>query len=152
MVDIPLRAVRESDGGEWLRLRLGLWPETSVEDHRRAMDEILSDPERQETIVAVRPDGGLAGFIELRVRPYADGVSTRPVGYIEGWYLDPDVRRQGIGRRLVELGEAWARARQCVHMASDCALSNDGSRSAHLALGYEESERLIHFRKRLDPV
>jgi len=36
-------------------------------------------------------------------------------------------------------------------MGSDCLLENRESLSAHLAIGYEERERLIHFRKWLRP-
>ena len=36
-------------------------------------------------------------------------------------------------------------------MASDCLLDNEVSRAAHVALGYAEVERLIHFAKRLEP-
>jgi hypothetical protein len=72
------------------------------------------------------------------------------VGYVEGWYVDPDVRRQGIGRRLVEAAERWAAAQGCREMASDAHLGNTVSHAAHEALGFEESERLVHFRKRLN--
>jgi aminoglycoside 6'-N-acetyltransferase I len=34
-------------------------------------------------------------------------------------------------------------------MASDAHLDNAVSHAAHHALGFEESERLVHFRKRL---
>jgi aminoglycoside 6'-N-acetyltransferase I len=69
------------------------------------------------------------------------------VGYIEGWYVAPDLRGMGIGRRLVQAAEDWARSNGCREMASDCTLDNDLSLRAHLALGYEETERLVHFRK-----
>ena len=38
---------------------------------------------------------------------------------------------------------------QNVEMASDAWLVNDGSIAAHLALGYEEVERVVNFRKAL---
>ena len=42
---------------------------------------------------------------EASVRPLADGCTTQPVGYIKGWFVDSDVRRQGVGRKLVEAAE-----------------------------------------------
>jgi aminoglycoside 6'-N-acetyltransferase I len=70
-------------------------------------------------------------------------------GVIEGWYVDADVRRRGVGRALVEAAEAWARSRGCRQMASDAELWNEVSHRAHGALGYEETARLVLFKKDL---
>lgn len=83
------------------------------------------------------------------MRDYAEGCGSRPVGYLEGWYVIPEARRRGIGRALVEAAEAWARARGCTEMASDTELANRLSQMAHSRLGYEETERLVHYRKSL---
>jgi hypothetical protein len=71
------------------------------------------------------------------------------VGYVEGWYVDADVRHQGIGRRLMAAAEQWAVAQGCKEMASDTQIENEVSRTAHQALGFEESSRAVHLRKRL---
>ena len=113
------------------------------------MREILSNPQEFITFVAERPAGGLGAFLEASLRRYADGCDSSPVGYIEGWYVDPDLPRLGIGRQLVQTAEGWAVSRGCQEMGSDCELENQLSWSAHLALGYQEAERLIHFCKRL---
>ena len=89
------------------------------------------------------------GFIEVSVRPYAEECYSGSVGYIEGWYVVPDLRRSGIGRQLVEAGEAWARAQGCREMASDAALDNAGSTTAHEALGYLSVAEIRCFRKEL---
>jgi Acetyltransferase (GNAT) family len=65
--------------------------------------------------------------------------------------VDPDVRRQGIGRKLVVAAERWAAIQGCVEMASDAHLWNTVSHEAHRALGYKEGNRLVHFRKALEP-
>ncbi len=118
--------------------------------HLAEMQGYLQD-ESAVAFVVARPAGGLAGFVEVTIRPHADGCDTSPVGYVEGWYIDADVRLRGLGRRLVRAAERWARERGCREMGSDCLLENEGSRQAHIALGYEERERLIHFRRRLVP-
>ncbi len=87
--------------------------------------------------------------MEVSLRNYAEGCDTSPVGYVEGWYVDPDLRRGGVGALLVQAAEAWALEQGCTEMGSDCYLENEVSRLAHTALGYQEVERLIHFEKRL---
>jgi aminoglycoside 6'-N-acetyltransferase I len=61
----------------------------------------------------------------------------------------PDVRRQGVGGALVKAAEAWAIAHGHTEMASDAPLEIDVSERAHKALGFDEVERAIRFRKAL---
>jgi aminoglycoside 6'-N-acetyltransferase I len=42
---------------------------------------------------------------EASIWHWVDGCATTPVGYLEGWCVDPDVQRQGIGRALVKSAE-----------------------------------------------
>ncbi len=143
-----IRFYQEGDMEEWLRMRLALWPDNTRASMLAEMQEILDDPQ-SATLVAVRANGSLGGFLEAGTRKYADGCDTSPVGYIEGWYVDADLRGQGMGAALVRAAETWARDLGYREMASDCLLENDVSLQAHLALGYEEMERLIHFCKKL---
>ncbi len=143
---LRIRKVEASDRDEWLRMRAALWPDCTPEKHHEEMDEYLRE-KAAVAYVAARHTGGLAGFVEATIRPHADACDTSPVGYVEGWYVDADVRLQGVGRRLVRTAERWARGSGCTEMGSDCLLENDVSLHAHLAIGYEERERLIHFRR-----
>lgn len=150
-LDVHTAVVRQaspSDRAEWLRMRHCLWPEVELEDLRDEMERILADP-LTPVFVMERPDGMLGGFIEAGTRKYADGCSTAPVGYIEGWYVDEDLRGQGMGRMLMRAAEDWAREQGLREMASDTWLDNETSIAAHLKMGYEEVERLIHFAKTL---
>jgi aminoglycoside 6'-N-acetyltransferase I len=143
-----IRLFESDDFEEWLRLRLALWPENNPEEMRAEMQALLEDDD-QAVLVAERPAGGLGGMLEVSLRKYADGCDTSPVGYLEGWYVDLDLRRLGLGSALVRAAEDWARRRGCREMASDTEIANISSLAAHIALGYEEAERLIHFRKTL---
>jgi aminoglycoside 6'-N-acetyltransferase I len=145
-----IREYQPTDLPEWLRMRRALWPEIPAEDEREDAAAWLARPDAV-VLVAVRPDaGGLAGFAELGMRPYADGCDTSPVAYLEGWYVDPDVRRRGVGTALVRAASVWARARGCTEMASDALLENTVSHRAHEALGFVEVERAVHYRKNLE--
>jgi aminoglycoside 6'-N-acetyltransferase I len=146
-----IRLAQPADFPEWLRMRQALWPDCPESDHLQEMGAYFLPGSVDAIFVAERPSGGLGGFLEASLRKYADGCSTSPVGYIEGWYVDADLRRQGVGGQLVMAAEAWAGSQGCTEMGSDCLLENDISLSAHLSLGYEEAERLIHFRKWISP-
>ena len=150
---MSIRAVEPTDAAEWLRMRCALWPDGTPAEHEadiRAYFENSALTPAAVVFVSTRDVGGLQGFVEVGMRPYADGCSTRPVGYLEGWYVDSDVRRQGVGRALVAAAEAWARTQGCREMASDTHLDNMVSRHAHARLGYAEIEHLVHFRKSLN--
>jgi aminoglycoside 6'-N-acetyltransferase I len=99
--------------------------------------------------VSAPDDALLDGFIEVSVRRYAEACHGGRVGYIEGWYVAASRRGQGIGARLVRAAEAWAAEQGCLEMASDAETDNRVSERAHLALGYEDVGRLVHFRKAL---
>ena len=144
-----IRQASLEDKEEWLRMRRLLWPDSPDVEHLQEIQVYFRADAVDIAFVAVRPSGELAGFLEASLRKYADGCSTSPVGYIEGWYVDSDLRRQGLGGLLVAAAEAWALGQGCTEMASDCLLDNHVSLAAHLSLGYEEAERLIHFRKSL---
>ncbi len=120
-----------------------------IDDWFAATENGGTHPVGVAVLVADRGDSALAGFVEIGSRNYAEGCETTPVAYLEGWYVDPDVRRTGLGRRLVQAAETWALTHGYSEIASDTELENKISLQAHLALGYEEVERQICFRKRL---
>lgn len=94
-------------------------------------------------------DGVLIGFAEARLRDYAEECDSSPVGYLEGIYVQPEVRVGGVGRALVGAVEAWARERGCTEMASDREISNETSGAFHLAVGFSEATRIVTYRKDL---
>jgi aminoglycoside 6'-N-acetyltransferase I len=64
-----------------------------------------------------------------------------------GGHVDPDMWRQGVGRALVTAAEVCARSRGCCQVASDVELWNTQSHQAHEAIGYQETGRLVVFKK-----
>ncbi|HWN46542.1 MAG TPA: aminoglycoside 6'-N-acetyltransferase, partial [Steroidobacteraceae bacterium] len=90
------------------------------------------------------------GFIEGSIRSdYVNGTETSPVGFVEGVYVAPPMRRQGVARRLYDAIGDWAKARGCRELASDALLDNESSQRAHRALGFQETERVVYFTKKL---
>src|SRR5262249_49128126 len=138
--------LRPSDKDAWLRMRLALWPDSEPKE----VDEFLAGRAHEPLAVLVAEEpGALVGFVELSIRNIAEGCVTDRVGYLEGWWVDPLVRRRGIGRARVAAGEEWARPQGCTEFASDREIDNTASAAAHTALGFEEVEQLRCFRKPL---
>lgn len=149
---MDIRPVTRADRDEWARMRQALYtdpPVAEIDAWLDARDAGGTHPVGVAVLVAERGNGSLAGFVEIGSRNYAEGCESSPVAYLEGWYVDPDARRKGLGRRLQRAAEDWARANGFSEMASDTELHNDVSLEAHLALGFEEVERQVCFRKRL---
>lgn len=144
-----VRPVAEKDISEWFRLRKLLWDESSDDEHKTEMLDIYEHKETQLVLVAETEDENLIGFLEASIRPFVEDCHSEHVGYLEGWFVKPEYRRYGIGRKLVKAAENWARGKGCEEMASDAEIGNESSLKAHLNLGYEETSRLVHLRKDL---
>ena len=128
-------------------MRSALWPH-GVSEHPHEIDAYLGDSAKGSAVfVAENPSGSLSGFLEARLRNYADGCSTSPVAYIEGWYVDPEVRRSGVGSALLDAAESWGRSLGLTEMASDSDLGTDLGQQAHFARGFQEVGRVVQFRK-----
>ena len=144
-----VREVLADDASEWFRLRKLLWDQSSDDEHRSEMLDIYEHTDTQLILVAETDGGKIIGFLEASIRPYVEDCHSDHVGYLEGWFVEPQYRKNGIGRKLVRTAENWARKKGCTEMASDSEIGNDLSLKAHQTLGYEETSRLVHLRKDL---
>lgn len=147
---MKIRKTNPSDKNELNRLRDALWP-GSPEEHASEIDSYFAGSSSyiEEIFVMERPEGLLGGFIELGIRDYAEGCSEEKVPYVEGWYVDEDLRGSGIGKDLMLAAEEWAREKGFSELASDAGVTNTGSIEAHKTLGFRETVRIVCFIKKL---
>ncbi len=131
-------------------MREALWPGEPGQ-HAGEIEEFFGGRlhEPLAVLIALDESGAAAGFAELSIRNYAEDCVTNRVAYLEGWYVEPHARRQGVGRALVAAAEAWGRAQGCTEFASDALIDNDVSAAAHQALGFTETAQIRCFRKGL---
>jgi aminoglycoside 6'-N-acetyltransferase I len=150
MTTISLRAATPADAEAWLAMRRELWPDHDRQELADAVARFFKGHEAHllEVLLAVSGDR-VIGFAEMNIRPYAEGAETDRVAYLEGWFVAADVRRSGVGAKLIAAAEAWARAQGCVDFASDALFENVVSEKAHKALGFTETEIIRCFYKRL---
>lgn len=130
-----IRAFAPADTDAWAALRAELWPH--------------SIPNVTAVFVAESDARVPVGFLELALRSFSDGCDSMPVPHVEGWYVEPGARGQGVGRALMRAAEEWSKTRGFTELASDTELDNAASLRAHEACGFSEVERLIKLRKPL---
>jgi aminoglycoside 6'-N-acetyltransferase I len=145
---VIIREIVAADRSSWCRLRDALWP-GSLTDHDVETQLYFERPHGQLVVYIAELESRIVGFLELDYRKYAPGCRSSPVPFIEGWYVEPDARGQGIGRALIKAAEGHALAAGHVEIASDAEIENREGIGAHLALGYREVERSVCFRKSL---
>lgn len=141
-----IRRLQERDRQAWLELRIALWPREDTDQFEADITGILAAPETMPAFGAFDGDR-LIGFAEAGERPWGDGCDTAPVGWLEGIYVHPDHRQDGIGRSLVAAVADWAMSRGYSELGSDAAMENDVSLQTHARWGFEETKRIVMFRK-----
>lgn len=148
-----IRPARPRDTAALVRMRRALWPEGSAKEHRSELVRFFRGRSREPlgVLIAESDRGRPVGFAEVSIRAYAEGCRTDRVGFLEGWWVSPGERRKGVGRRLVEAAEGWARKRRCLEFASDALPDNRVSIAAHRALGFADAGTVVCFRKDLAP-
>src|SRR5215467_8926495 len=105
-----VRLMKPSDRRVWAAMRARLWPEHPAEELDSEMDTLLAEGDFW-TFIAEEADGTPAGFAEFSIRKFANGCTSRPVPFLEGIWIEPDYRRQGAGRALIEHAGTFFRER-----------------------------------------
>ena len=94
--------------------------------------------------------GEYLGFINLSLRTdYVQGSSYSPVGYIEGIFVKPKYRKQGVAKELVKHAGKWAKKQGCKELGSDTKLDNTTSQKFHKNLGFKKTSVNIHYIMRI---
>ena len=141
-----MRPPQGSRDRDWLAMRVALWPDGSQAEHLLAMADTLG--RGHYVRLAVTAAGSAVGFVEAARRvDCVNGTTSSPVAFLEGLYVEPGSRRQGVARVLVESVVTWALAQGLSELASDSLLENVPAHAAHRALGFEETERVVYFRR-----
>jgi aminoglycoside 6'-N-acetyltransferase I len=136
---MPVRPMRESDLAEVNALMRALWP-----DYDDDMDD-------EQVLVFERETGGLGAFLSWSIRASAEGIASAPVPFLEGCYVAPDLRQQGVGAAMLREVEQWAIAKGFTELGSDTTADNSISLKSHAAVGFEATTRPYYFRKKLTP-
>lgn len=125
-----------------------LWPNHTMAKMEKEFDEILQSG--RDAVFLAESGSAPVGFAHCSLRnDYVEGAQSSPVGYLEGIFVEEEFRLQGVASALVKACEEWAREEGCVEFASDCTLENELSRQFHAGVGFQESNRIVCFVKKI---
>jgi aminoglycoside 6'-N-acetyltransferase I len=132
-------------------MRYKLWDQLALDEHVEDIGRMLRSGKRFG-YVALVDSHEPAGFAEICIREYANGCTSQPVPFLEGIWVDPRHRRRGAGRTLMTAITADLVAEGFHEICSDAEIRNRRSHQAHRDWGFEETSRVVYFRKQLaDP-
>ena len=133
---------------EVAKLAVLMWSENTVQELMDEFSDMILEGNAQ---FFLKYDQNIpVGFAQCQLRyDYVEGTDTSPVGYLEGIFIMEEFRRKGYAKELLSECEKWAKQKGCREFASDCEIDNESSLGFHMALGFEETNRIICFTKKL---
>ncbi|MDH3243309.1 MAG: GNAT family N-acetyltransferase [Saprospiraceae bacterium] len=146
---IEIQTLDKDNLPDLAHLMVALWPELSfTEAFKDCENKLRSDSEI--TFLSKTWEGSYVGFVTISIRfEHVEGTHSSPVGYLEGIYVKPEMRQQGVARKLFLNAEEWCKKKGCHEMGSDATLDNLVSHRFHFKAGFQEVNRLVCYRKEL---
>lgn len=143
-----VRKATSSDSRILAEMAVQMWDSYTVDELEAEFTETLND---EQSAFFIKYVGALpVGFAQCGLRTdYVEGTDSSPVGYLEGIFVKAEDRGKGIAKELLWNCELWAKNMGCTEFASDCELDNVASLKFHLAMGFDEANRIICFRKKI---
>ncbi len=143
-----IKRAKTEDAKVLADLAIQMWPDHDPEDLKEEFRQLVTNDEAVCFIKYV--DDKPIAFVQCQLRhDYVEGTESSPVGYLEGIFVSDEYRKHGYAAELLSECEKWAKEMGCTEFASDCELDNTDSFRFHMALGFEEINRIICFRKDL---
>lgn len=143
-----IKKATQADALALAELAVKMWRDNTIAElQSEFLDLICND----DAVCFIKYAGNKkAGFAQCQLRnDYVEGTDSSPVGYLEGIFIEPEYRHCGYAKELLSECEKWAKEKHCTEFASDCEIGNDASLKFHLAVGFEEANRIICFRKNI---
>lgn len=146
--DSHVRKATKEDLDAVTHMGILLWPDNDFDELKEEFRVQLTSA--NQVVLVYEQDKNLLGFVHCSLRyDYVESCETSPVGFLEGIFVHESYRQQGIARALVKACEEWAKQKGCVEFASDAELPNVSSQRFHQKIGFEESNRVVYFYKKL---
>lgn len=120
------------------------YPSTEAQIGAR-LARVLADPEHA-VFVAEEPTGRVVGWVHVFINKLLE---SDPRAEIGGLVADPAVRRQGIGRGLMQQAEVWAKGLGLAVVSLRTNIKRTDAHKFYESLGYATAKTQITYRKQL---
>ena len=127
-------------------MRQRLWPEEGRDDLAE-----LARIQVPWTVLVADREGALVGFAEATIRNVVDGFYFEPAAFLEGIWVAPEARRQGVASALLAGVIDWARKQGVNGIGSDAHAGNLESIAWHRHAGFAVESEVIKFARALGP-
>lgn len=115
--------------------RLSRFSAMGVAEAVTAVENAAEEP-TEAVFIATDGDGKSLGVIHLKGD--ISVLTDEPQGYVSVLAVTAEAEGRGVGRALMAMGEAWARARGYRHLALDVFATNGHARAFYEHLGFAE--------------
>ena len=144
-----IRAITHGDVERWLQMRRILWPDSAENILQQEMTVIFDNAKNNQVYVCEVESHDIVAFIEISLRIRVKGCKSSPIAYIEGLYVEPNYRLQGIAKALTAEAENWARRSSCAELAADIAVDNALDQKIQHQLGFDEVKKTVIYCKKI---
>ncbi|MFL6752077.1 MAG: GNAT family N-acetyltransferase [Sphingomicrobium sp.] len=141
-----VRRAKLADRPAWAAMLARLHPEQSAAEFEAEFADL---PEHFVAFLAFTDAGEPIAMIDAMVRNYAEGAPNFRAAYVEDLWVEPEHRRGGVARALLQAVEQWADEQGLSWLGSDAAIGNTASHAWHASAGFDEIERIVVFGKPL---
>ena len=143
-----IRKANVEDAEILMRLAIQMWEDHDPEELTKEFRNLL---EKDDAVCFIKyVDDKPIAFAQCQLRyDYVEGTESSPVGYLEGIFVSKEYRLHGFAADLLAECEKWTKEKGCTEFASDCELDNEDSLRFHMSVGFEETNRIICFRKKI---
>ncbi len=143
-----IRKATNGDSGVLAEMAVQMWDSHTVAELETEFSETLND---EQSVFFIKYVNEIpVGFAQCGLRTdYVEGTESSPVGYLEGIFVKDEYRKNGYAKELLSACEMWAKEIGSSEFASDCELDNIASFKFHMAMGFNEANRIICFKKKL---
>jgi len=142
-VEVKIRPAVPEDCEALARLdRESMGYDYPLEKTKEQLEKLLSDG--RNGIFVAEAAGKVVGYVHL---VDYDLLYSDPMKNIMGIAVDPSCRRLGIGKKLLEAGENWAKETGAAGVRLVSGETRTGAHAFYRASGYEGSKMQLNLKK-----
>lgn len=142
--NVQIRGAQPGDAAELARLSVQLGYSLTLDEMTERLAVLL--PNERHHIAVAMSGTRMLGRVHVE---HSSSIEEGERAELKGLVVDAEARRGGVGRRLVEGAESWARSRGLPFLIVRSNVVRESAHPFYLALGYSREKTQHYYRKAL---